>query len=171
MFLSEINNFQMTEIASDYHKSIDLLMTQYAKHTLIDLIASSNLEILIPMILKDSAAQKSMAYFIKSQFSQAVLTVQSTGQKAILKELKNHLRKLFKFCASNATYSSFLQEFINEHVIRSGISTIEQLAKEKSRDVKTHFDTEEKNLVDLNPYLLKFMTTLLIEIKPKFLLE
>lgn len=56
MFLSEINNFQMTEIASDYHKSIDLLMTQYAKHTLIDLIASSNLEILIPMILKDSAA-------------------------------------------------------------------------------------------------------------------
>lgn len=26
-------------------------------------------------------------------------------------------------------------------------------------------------MVDLNPYLLKFMTTLLIEIKPKFLLE
>jgi len=56
----------MNEIATEYHKSIDLLLTQYSKHTLVDLIASSNLEILIPMILKDSASQKSMAYFIKS---------------------------------------------------------------------------------------------------------
>lgn len=126
----------MNDIANEYHKSIDLLLTQYSKHTLIDLIASSNLEILIPMILKDSASQKSMAYFIKSQFSQAVLTVQSTGQKSVLKELKSHLRKLFKFCATNATYAPFLHQFITDHVIKSGISTIEKLAKEKSRDVK-----------------------------------
>jgi len=104
----------MNDIANEYHKSIDLLLTQYSKHTLIDLIASSNLEILIPMILKDSASQKSMAYFIKSQFSQAVLTVQSTGQKSVLKELKSHLRKLFKFCATNATY---LHSCINSSLI------------------------------------------------------
>lgn len=138
---------------------------------MIDLIASSDLEVFVPMILKDKDQQKMMAYFIKSQFCQAVLTVQSTGQKGILKDLKNHLRRLFKFCASSPDYASFMIQFIADDIIRSGISTIEKIAKEKATDVKKYFDTEEKNLVDLNPYLLKFMTTILIEMKPKFLLE
>lgn len=79
LFLKEIYDFDQSQIARDYHKCMDQMVTQYSKHTLIDLIASSDLEVFIPMILKDKDQQKMMAYFIKSQFCQAVLTVQSTG--------------------------------------------------------------------------------------------
>ena len=133
-------------------------------------MSKGDLANLIPSLLKDDSSQKQLACFIKSSFNQAILTRKSTGQKTEVRSLKEMLRRLFKFCVSDPTYTKFIHKFVFEDIILAGKLTIDALKAEKPKAVSAHFATEDIAIVQLNPYLLKFVGNMLMENSPDWLL-
>ena len=132
-------------------------------------MSKGDLANLIPSLLKDDSSQKQLACFIKSSFNQAILTRKSTGQKTEVRSLKEMLRRLFKFCVSDPTYTNFIHKFVFEDIIQAGKLTIDALKAEKPKAVSAHFATEDIAIVQLNPYLLKFVGNMLMENSPDWL--
>ncbi len=171
---------QYLQITTDFPKSDDLvrsykavmqkLFMSYAKSSLLDLMRKGDLASLIPSLLKDEASQKQLACFIKSSFNQAILTRKSTGQKTEVRSLKEMLRRLFKFCIADPTYTKFIHKFVFEDIIQAGKLTLDALKSEKPKAVSAHFATEDIAIVQLNPYLLKFVSNILMENSPDWLL-
>jgi hypothetical protein len=170
---------QYLQITTDFPKSDDLLKSyktvmqklfiSYAKSSLLDLMSKGDLANLIPSLLKDDSSQKQLACFIKSSFNQAILTRKSTGQKTEVRSLKEMLRRLFKFCVSDPIYTKFIHKFVFEDIIQAGKLTIDALKAEKPKAVSAHFATEDIAIVQLNPYLLKFVGNMLMENSPDWL--
>lgn len=77
--------------------------------------------------------------------------------KESLKTLNTILKKVFEICSKDAQYDQFLKNFLVNEVIDSSIKTVKLMVKEAPKSVLDYFNTEEKTLVYMNPFLFNFL--------------
>ena len=95
MYLSAITGFDKNDLLKSYETTFSQLLGEYASQTLLEILNNSDLNVLLPIMLKDKATQKQLSCFLKSRFSSAVKTFNSTGQKFEIKQVKRLIRNLF----------------------------------------------------------------------------
>jgi hypothetical protein len=95
----------------------------------------------------------------------------TSGSKDKLKSLKKILDKVFEVCGSKEEYKTFVKNFFYFDIIDSGIKTIKQFLESAPSKVLDYFNTEEKILNYLNPYLLIFSTKTYLKHLSKLVLE
>ncbi len=65
------------------------------------------------------------------------------------------LRRLFKFCRDDPTYTKFIHKFVFEDIIQAGKLFLDALKSKKPKAVSAYFTTEDIAIIQLNTYILK----------------
>lgn len=58
-----------------------------------------------------------------------------------------------------------------QDILKAGLITFESLKRQKPQQATQYFSKEEKAITELNPYLLKFITKIVIENRSKIVRE
>ncbi len=95
----------------------------------------------------------------------------SSGSKDKMKEIKQNIKKVFAVCESEAEFSLYIKNFFFYEIIQAGKTTIKAFQETAPTRVMDYFNTEERILVNLNPYLLIFMTKIYIKYCGDIVLE
>lgn len=115
--------------------------------------------------MQNAEKQKRLSCYLKSTYNQATMTKKATGQKHEVKALKVMLRRLFAFCnqQGNSDAKDFMRRFVHEDVLQGAQASANSIWTLKTESVSKHFSTDEIAVQECNPYLLKFVTSLLLE--------
>lgn len=102
---------------------------EYASKSLVLVLQNAELKDMIPILFSSQERRDRFSCFLKSNFNQAQLTFNNTGQKGHLKSLKALMRKLFEFClnSQNSDCEKFIHSFIHKDIILPGIETLKKL--------------------------------------------
>ena len=76
-----------------------------------------------------------------------------------MKQFKQLIGKVVQECekGQGEGYERFLRDLLRWDVIESGLVTVKNMWEKGARLVKDYFNTEEKTIQELNPYLLTFL--------------
>lgn len=172
-YLKDINDYALETLNEDYTLVLEQLLVTYAKQVLKDVLHKGSLENLVPAMLETSSKQKRLACYLKSSYNQATLTRKATGQRAEVRALREMFRRLFTFCISkgNTDAKDFVRRFVHEDVLQGAIKSAESVWTLKSEPVNKHFATDEIAIQECNPYLLKFVTSMMLENRVDMLTE
>lgn len=157
-YFSSVKTFDETTLAKEFEETISTLSNLYSKKSLTSIITYANLSQILPSLLKDKKNQKLFSFFIKSQFNEAVSYMLTSGSKDKLKSLKVILEKVFKECGENPIYAGFIEDFFQFDIIEAGVKTVQAFLEKAPGKVLDYFNTEDKILKHLNPYLMIFST-------------
>jgi len=172
-YMRDISNFSAATLNEDYTLVLDQLLVNYAKQALKDVLHKGSLESLIPALLQSSSKQKRLACYLKSSYNQATLTRKATGQKGEVLALREMMRRLFAYCTEqgNTDAKNFMRRFVHEDVLQGAKKSAESIWKDKAEAVSKRFSTDEIAIQECNPYMLKFVTSLLLENRSSIITE
>lgn len=86
-FMKVTTQFDLTDLRTAYEKTLAQMLVEFSKQTLTMILTTFSLEQLIPIVLKERQLRTDMMHFLKSVYSSAHITWESTGNKASLKKV------------------------------------------------------------------------------------
>lgn len=155
----------------EYESIIELLHHLYCKKNLVNILANADLTKLLPILLKDQKRQKLFSCIIKSKYNEAIQVRLTSGVKEQQKTLNEIIQKVFEICTKDAQYDQFLKNFLLNDILDSSIKTVKAILENAPKTVLDYFSTEEKTLLQMNPYLFNFLIKMYFTYGEDYILE
>jgi hypothetical protein len=80
------------------------------------------------------------------------------------------MKQVFDFCSKSAKLKSYVKKFLIQ-VLEGGIRLFKEFKNEKPKKFVQHFQSEERAVDGLNPFLLSFFTSYLVKTDSQELLN
>lgn len=106
--------------------------------------------------------------FLKAHFNSSVIQMIQIGQKNQYQQVKQKMRDIFEFCSKSD--NGFIKEFLHK-LLKEGIQNIKDFKGNPPRNFTEYYESQERALKGVNPYLFRFVTSYFIKNGEAELLE